>query len=357
MLQLEKYAGKKSRFQCPSCGHRNAFARYVGEAGTYLADDVGRCNRESHCGYHRTPKEYYAANPVDRSNWTQMVKSKTPVKKPFDVIPTHYLEDSLRQSNAFIQFLLSRFDRDAVTNAIARYKIGTMDGFTVYWQLDRQGRIRTGKMIRYDATTGKRIKDGYCNDWVHARLKRDGKLSGNFNLEQCFFGSHLLTEEVKTVAIVEAEKTAVIASLCLPEYVWLSCGGKSILKAHKLQEFKHKRIVLFPDTDGFQQWEKEAKETRRSGLDVSNSNLLEQRLTSEEKEKGYDLADYLLHQPVISSERDKTEAKVCQHCKTRSMQHIEAGYFACLCGYQIVEPRSGFWTSLSSSVTSPNFQQ
>lgn len=36
--------------------------------------------------------------------------------------------------------------------------------------------------------------------------------------------------------------------------------------------------------------------------------------------------------------------KICLRCD-RLMQRIEFGYFACACGYQVVEPRSGFWVS------------
>jgi hypothetical protein len=44
--------------------------------------------------------------------------------------------------------------------------------------------------------------------WVHSVLKLP-----NYNLSQCFFGEHLLIDTTKTVAIVESEKTAVIASV------------------------------------------------------------------------------------------------------------------------------------------------
>ncbi len=38
--------------------------------------------------------------------------------------------------------------------------------------------------------------------------------------------------------------------------------------------------------------------------------------------------------------------KPCTCCNT-PMLCVEAGYFACGCGYQIVEPRSGFWARSS----------
>ncbi len=63
MIQLEKYRGTKSRHTCPACNHRNEFTRFVDDAGNYIADNVGICNRVSKCGYRYTPKQFFADNP------------------------------------------------------------------------------------------------------------------------------------------------------------------------------------------------------------------------------------------------------------------------------------------------------
>ncbi|NOT62422.1 MAG: hypothetical protein HOP19_19625, partial [Acidobacteria bacterium] len=231
MLTLEKYKTKATRHDCPSCGQKFVFTRYVDDAGEYIADDVGRCNRESKCGYHRTTKEHFADNPTERAErasrpaYPRAVSRPKPEAKPFDTIPRTYLEQSLTgyDRNGFAQFLLTRFDAAAVSQAVARYLIGTDGGRCVYWQVDGQGRIRTGKLISYDPTTGKRRKDTNPN-WSHAELKKRGALPESFELAQCFFGEHLLKAEPSAPdAIVEAEKTALIASLIFPEFVWLAC--------------------------------------------------------------------------------------------------------------------------------------
>ncbi len=67
MFILEKYNGTESRHTCPACHTRNNFVRYVNENGEYLAADVGRCNRESKCGYHYKPKDYFSENSVHLS--------------------------------------------------------------------------------------------------------------------------------------------------------------------------------------------------------------------------------------------------------------------------------------------------
>ncbi len=96
------------------------------------------------------------------------------------------------------------------------------------------------------------------------------------------------------IAIVEAEKTAVMASLELPDYTWLACGGKSHLSVTKLARYARQRIVLFPDGDGFAKWSQMADKARAQGLDVMVSDLLETELSAAQKAAGWDLADYLL---------------------------------------------------------------
>ena len=91
----------------------------------------------------------------------------------------------------------------------------------------------------YDGCTGKRIKQPYNHiTWVHSLLKQQLKentskfldsdmlsLFENFNLKQCLFGEHLLpANPLMQVAIVESEKTAIIASMFFPQL--LSAGNR-----------------------------------------------------------------------------------------------------------------------------------
>jgi hypothetical protein len=111
----------------------------------------------------------------------------------------------------------------------------------------------------------------------------------------CYFGEHLLSEEThKPVAIVESEKTAVIASIYFPDFVWLACGGKQNLKVEYLKKLGQRRIILFPDSDGFAKWEEVVRTAQIHNLNVAVSTLLEDSLTEEQKKGGYDLADFLI---------------------------------------------------------------
>ncbi len=70
---LERYHGEASLFTCPKCGARHSLTRYVDKEGRYIADNVGRCNRGTACGYHYTPSRYFADHPEAKA---------TGVKKP-----------------------------------------------------------------------------------------------------------------------------------------------------------------------------------------------------------------------------------------------------------------------------------
>ena len=57
MIQFKYKLDKSSKkFVCPKCGKRT-FVKYIEtETGNYLTDDLGRCDRETNCCYHKPPK-------------------------------------------------------------------------------------------------------------------------------------------------------------------------------------------------------------------------------------------------------------------------------------------------------------
>jgi hypothetical protein len=296
MLRLEPYKTKASRYECPACGHKHVFVRYVDESGQHVAPEVGRCNRESKCGYHLKPRDYLATHS-SRLSTTPPIRSKPPTPPlVLSEIPARYLEESRQaaEQNAFVRFLLRHYPRAQVLQACDQYFLGDFAGFTTFWRVGELGHINTAKLIRYDAATGKRIKDGTGTHWLHAKLKQRGVLPASFDYRRSYFGEHLLANAPREIALVEAEKTAVIASLELSDYTWLACGGKSHLSVTKLARYAKQHIVLFPDGDGFVQWSQIAHKARAQGLDVIVSDLLETECTAAQKAAGWDLADYLL---------------------------------------------------------------
>ncbi|MBA4183187.1 MAG: hypothetical protein H0X49_04155 [Acidobacteria bacterium] len=307
MIQLETYKGIKSRHTCPACNAKGVFVRYQNERGEYISFDVGRCNRESKCGYHYKPKEFFADNPTFqksvkvRAKKSEQIKTQIRAEKPksFDSIAPEHLKATLGnyEQNAFVQFLFDLFPdcSDEIQAVLKMYFVGTYQDYTCFPQLDRLNRICKAKLIRFNRATGKRLK----GEFDTSSLVRKLKLKEDFQYKQIFFGEHLLSKfPNKPVAIVEAEKTAIIASLCFPEFVWLSCNSKTWLKADRLGRLGQRQIILYPDADGFNLWQGIASEARTQGLTIKVSSLIETHATDEQKESGFDLADYLINQQI-----------------------------------------------------------
>ncbi len=298
---LEPYKGMNTRYHCPSCQQRDkTFSLYIDtETGEHIHPTVGRCNRESNCGYHYTPKQFFIDNGVFKSFWTDThARTKNSVcmmsSKPVSYIPILVFKASLKEyeTNHFVQFLINLFGVDVASQLVSRYFIATSkywNGSTVFWQIDAKGKVRTGKIILYSPTTGKRVKNLELPVyWVHKALKQP-----EFELRQCLFGEHLLIDKTKPVAIVESEKTAIIASVYLPQFIWVAVGSLTNLNAEKCSILKGRTVTLFPDLNGFDKWSSKAKELSHLAI-FTVSDLLERKATEAEKKQGFDLADYLI---------------------------------------------------------------
>lgn len=117
----------------------------------------------------------------------------------------------------------------------------------------------------------------------------------DFNLVQCLFGEHLLRMYPdKVVALVESEKSALIASGVYPDYIWLATGGKSQLSIDKLKVLQGRTVIMFPDVDGFEKWKDKVKDVEAIGCKVVLSDLLEKNATNEDRANKIDLADWLI---------------------------------------------------------------
>ena len=296
---LEPYKGINSRHSCPECNHKKCFSRYIDtDDRIKFPTYVGRCNREEKCGYHFTPKAYFEENPnqhersVHKNNREQESKPKA-----ISYLSYRLVEQSMSryETNKFYQFLSSLIGEKGAFDLMSQYKVGTAKhwkGATVFWQIDSKGKVHTGKIMLYDNKTGKRIKHPYNHiTWAHSLLHND-----NFNLKQCFFGEHLLsTNKTRTIAIVESEKTAIIASYYLPQYIWLATGGKNgCFREESFKILKGRKVILFPDIGATEYWDIKKSLMTRVGITVCTFDYLECYATKEQGKEGNDIADYLV---------------------------------------------------------------
>jgi hypothetical protein len=292
---LQPYKGMNTRYHCPGCNHRSkTFSRYIDtETNEQLHPTVGRCSREINCGYHYKPGQYFADNgTITPRQFTPAVVQH----KPASYIPAHIFNASQRwyTTNHLLQYLCRLFGAVVAGRLADTYYIGTAKhwpGATVFWQVDVQGRVRTGKIMLYNPATGKRVKEPYNHiSWAHTVLQLP-----DYQLHQCLFGEHLLPHTSKPIAIAESEKTAMIASVYLPQYTWLAAGSVSNLTTARCSVLKGRRIVLFPDLNAYDKWAAKA-----AGLyhitDFTIADTLERHATDEDRAQGLDIGDYLVRE-------------------------------------------------------------
>ena len=310
---LQKYKGTATRHTCPGCGDRHSFAYYVDEQDTPLHPSVGRCNHESSCGYHYTPKEYFHDHPECRTandfsfagQRSERKPGRTPQQTAISCIPPHYVEKSKSVHSNFFRFISSLLDsyygskaKEVLKRLLEDYRLGaTRDGAVIFWQIDRANRVRTGKVMQYNPNDGHRIKGGQASavDWIHSILKRQRVLPEEWQLSQCLFGEHLLGGNPgKVVVLVESEKSAVIGSAIFPGYVWLATGGKSQMREEKLRVLTGRTVLLFPDADGYSEWKQRAGDMDFCKVIVSD--LIEKNATPEQKAAHIDIADWIVFQ-------------------------------------------------------------
>ena len=319
---LRKYVGKSSRLSCPNCNRPWCFTPYVDDANNILDPTVGRCDHESSCAYHKTPAEFFREHPEARpreEDWRQApdwLKRERPrvvpgtrhairpdeagarSQIPVCELPTAIVAKTLRNApkSTLIEFLESVFDAATIERLRADYRLGvTKDRSVVFYQIDIQGRVRTGKIMKYNPTDGHRVKNvGVPVDWAHARLKKAGVLPESWNVSQCLFGEHLLPQRPDAiVCLVESEKTALIGSGFCPQYIWVGTGGKTQL-GPKLSVLQGRKVLVLPDIDATAEWRE--KLSSLPGLNFTFSTILEDEATAEDRAAQIDIADLLLRQ-------------------------------------------------------------
>jgi hypothetical protein len=181
-LEFDKRARRIVK-TCP-CGRSNKDGKFCPYKGF---EDKGHCFS---CG-----ETFFPKSPAkDGDAWRESNAYKTPLithSVLTDIEPSYIDEMTFRKTlqlygeNHFTQFLAATFDNDAtiLKDVIERFSIGTAklwNGATIFWQRDINGSIRSGQIMLYNPTTGKRNR-AKTPTWTHAVLKLQA-----FNLTRTF---------------------------------------------------------------------------------------------------------------------------------------------------------------------------
>ncbi len=183
-----------------------------------------------------------------------------PVKsyQPTDYIPHELFDPSIGRECNLFRFLAREFGEKAVRMVFNIYHMASVDGIsTIYPQIDQFDRIRTAKIITYNESTGHRDRSKGAN-WYHSLYRSKIPVNGDeYNLSQCLFGAHLLGRlpSDTAVGLVEAEKTALIMSMVIPQKIWIATGGLQLFSASRLEALRpFRNVTVYADADGATLW-------------------------------------------------------------------------------------------------------
>ena len=217
-------------------------------------------------------------------------------------------------------------------DATCRYRLGAIRrNAVIFWQINQKEEVCNGKVMYYGPDCHRRTDEGSQTTWVSALLaRRHGGKFGDIT-RHCLFGLHLLNpanswmlepwpdmatgntetaaaqttlqpDELPPVAVVEAEKTAVILSARYPQYIWLATGGLYETQPEKFRPLKGRKVILFPDADpegkAYNYWYQAAQAVMaqpywEGSPPIRVSALLEQQATADQKRRKIDLVEFI----------------------------------------------------------------
>ena len=203
-------------------------------------------------------------------NYTPPPARPAPPPLPMLVLPmTMVTRREHTENNTLCNWLrslpLDASQKRNLEESLKAYHVGTSrQGMTIWWQIDEQQRVRTGKMMLYKSDGHRDKSSRYNYDWIHAILFRTPEIEEYSDDKQEFcqtlFGMHLLDDYPgAAVHIVESEKTAVIMATLYGnnvDRIWMACGGVENLSREKLAPIikERRRIIVYPDRDAITKW-------------------------------------------------------------------------------------------------------
>jgi len=306
---------------CPKC-NKKQYVRYVDiETSEYLPYQFGRCERVISCQYHINP---YKSNDFSFDVKPIQVKTGTSKKESKVNIDFSTFTQTLQgyEANRFIQNLLTNsafpFDASDVRAVIELYKIGTIvngehRGAVTFPCISVNKDVRAVQVKKFDKdnhTTYTTYLHSIIIKNLQARKEPLPEWLVNYDKQDlkadCLFGEHLLNDYPNNpIYLVEAAKTAVIGTLYfgLPATdetipIWLATLSESCFTESRVSVLKGRSVTLFPDLSKgsliFRKWQEKAIQYAKTGISFSINEYLEETATDEEKESGFDIADFLI---------------------------------------------------------------
>lgn len=254
------------------------------EACQWLSQTFGICTVQS---YYPQPKP----RPVVK-----------PIEPTYTYIPMEMVDGLASAESSLCQCLMRMFHPEAVEWLTEEYRLGCyslygQDDYTVFPNIDAQGRVCNLKVQHYDAdpTSDRFAHSDGKTYWLGKIWANEGRLPKDAQFKhRCLFGEHLLTRYPQcTVALVESPKNALFGALAYPEMVWVATGNKTAISPDELKPLQGRDVIVIPDRDAISDWK--AKVSSMAWLaNFTVSDFCEEAAADDQPK--FDIADYLQQQ-------------------------------------------------------------
>jgi len=253
-----KFSGKRNpNLITPCCGKKNRgssgslkFVNYIG-----LPEQFGFCHS---CNKATLPPTVYEDENGNRFTYNDTLGKYEQLNNYTPLQNLKKLEQDQQQQQNFIEekiaiesilvkpennlllYLRKTYGNRKTDNVKEDYLIGThSDGATMFWEINKNLQVQKCKLSYYKRN-GRRTER-----FNHIYTNKDGYYS-------CLFGEHLIIDNLKgrqSIILVESEKTAIVGSILLPRYTWLSYGGKNGFKREKYNCLIGHKVLIIPDME------------------------------------------------------------------------------------------------------------
>ena len=334
MNDFRFYLSNRHRTFCPQCGRRT-FSPYVdSETGEPLdSKKVGKCSRLFNCAYHFTPRALFteqrisSLKPVPQSDKILEEWRRKAEEKVFEIDGETLakLQERPIERNHLYRYFTSfgaiERHEETVRDVFRAYRVGTStmwDGAPVLPLITIDDHCRDAKIMAYNPSTGKRVKEPYPKiNWAFSLMK---ERNANYQpIVRPFFGEHLIAEgslegghmfeQDACLMIFESEKTALFVAIIgmitagpffFDGWVPLSTNGAAGLNEYRLSVVKRHveqggKAIFFPDNGMFEYWERTVGAFMGEQSRVSVSRLMEQKIIDGAwpVSEGDDVEDYI----------------------------------------------------------------
>jgi len=292
MQEMRALGYATGKAECPQCHHKE-FKYYLDDkTGQVLNSLAGYCDRQAKCCYHARPNDVGGVEFIHKPmNFERTPKKMLTFPKDWVRIKRAGIDNT--NLVKWLRSLPWNDDEAArLEVALLAYGVGADENNnTIFWQMDSNAKIRSGKIMDYLEDGHRNKKNKWSISWVHSKLIKKGIINGDkYEYVGCLFGEHLIARFPNAkVCVVESEKTCIIMSalFSMEKYVWVATGSKGALSKELLHVPLRldRQIVLFPDYDGHAAW------TEKFGKGYYNPNIFISRFVVDNWTFGKDPAN------------------------------------------------------------------